>query len=180
MERPHWFIALIPDETIAEEVRTYKQYAARHFRAQRALRSPAHITLIPPFFCPLRFLGRMRKTLSDFVAAQKPFDLQLSGFDCFAPRVIFIDVADAPLLMELQRALARCWEQEMDWDPGDRRDFHPHMTIAFKDLTRSRFPEAWAYFREQEYARTFCVEGIWLLRHKDKQWQPFQFFSFGQ
>ncbi len=170
MKKQLCFIAVLPGEPIAAEVTRFKQYAADHFRSARALRSPPHITLIPPFWWPPADRGRLDGALADFCRDRLSFSVQLSGFDRFSPRVIFVAVQPNPALAKLQAALQDCLEKSLDLPARDRRPFHPHLTVAFKDLRRSVFPEAWRYFSEQAYERSFEVEELVLLRHREQAW----------
>ena len=44
-----YYIALLPPENIRQEVTALKEHAAEAFHSSKALNSPPHITLIPPF-----------------------------------------------------------------------------------------------------------------------------------
>ncbi|WP_080239338.1 2'-5' RNA ligase family protein [Spirosoma rigui] len=168
-----YFMALLPDPGIQAEVTRFKQAAQEHFGSSQALKSPAHITLIPPF----------RTDRTDFAAlqtvamAQNPFMVQLRHFDRFDNRVIFVDVVPASALLACQTRLADFCASQFAITP-DSRPFHPHMTVAFKDLRQAIFPDAWAYFSAQSYERTFTARGITLLVHTGQQWQVDQTFAF--
>lgn len=168
-----YFIALLPDQEIQNEVTEFKQAAQERFGTSQALRSPAHITLIPPF----------RTDRTDFsnlltvAAGQQPFTVQLRNFDRFGSRVIFVDVAPEPTLLDYQKVLADFCARHLDIVP-DSRPFHPHMTVAFKDLKRSVFPEAWDYFSAKSYERTFLARGVTLLIHTGQCWQVDKTFAF--
>lgn len=171
MKKQLFFIAVLPGEPIAAEVTRFKQYAADHFRSARALRSPPHITLIPPFWWAPADRDRLDRALGDFCRDRSPFSVRLSGFDCFSPRVIFVAVQPDQAFANLQAALQGYLQKSLDLPLRDRRPFHPHLTVAFKDLRRSVFPEAWDYFSEQSYERRFKVEELVLLRHREQAWE---------
>jgi 2'-5' RNA ligase len=168
-----YFMALLPDLGIQEEVTSFKQMAQERFGSSQALKSPAHITLVPPF----------RTDRSDFSVLQTvannqtPFTVQLRNFDRFGNRVIFVDVVPEPTLLGFQKVLANFCASQLDIAP-DSRPFHPHMTVAFKDISRSVFPEAWGYFAAQSYERTFTAQAITLLVHAGQRWQVDQTFGF--
>ena len=160
-----YFIAVVPDALIREEVTAFKEYARDHFQTKHALRSPPHITLIPPFWTSEA--ASLRKTLAEFTAnfPCRDFRVLLDGFQAFPPRVIFVRVVPDSLLKALQKDLQRFLWTSMRLKARSKYEFHPHMTVAFKDLKRSRFPEAWAYFSQLTYVREFHVTGLALLRH---------------
>ena len=168
-----YFMALLPDAAIQEEVTRFKQVAQERFGTRQALKSPAHITLVPPF--------RTDRTdfsiLQTVTAEQNPFAVPLQNFDRFGSRVIFVDVVPAPALLDFQKVLADFCASQLSIVP-DSRSFHPHMTVAFKDLSQSIFPEAWTYFSAQTYERTFTAQGVTLLFHTGQQWQIDQTFAF--
>lgn len=180
MNAPLFFIALLPDEGIQQEITRFKEYAARHFRSSRALRSPPHITLIPPFRWPEARAVELDAALESFVLKEQPFRLGLQNFNCFAPRVIFVDVERTTELQALQYRLETCLTEELGLEAKSRRDFNPHVTVAFKDLHRKVFPEAWAYFSRLNYERVVQVQALALLEHTGKRWEVRREFGFGE
>lgn len=175
-----FFIALLPPEDIQEEVTAFKQYVAAHFNSKHALRSPPHITLIPPFRWLSSERSKLIQFLEDFHFSTSSFELILQGFDCFAPRVIFVDVRPEALLEQLQEALKTAIASQLGIENRGPFGFHPHMTIAFRDLHQNLFPKAWQYFSEQSYHSTFSVQNLTLLRHQQKGWQVEGSFPFGE
>jgi 2'-5' RNA ligase len=169
--KPIWFIALLPPPPILAEVLAFKEYAAANFGSSRALRSPAHITLFPPFQMAKNELPALESELEIFSSRQTPFSIALDGFSSFPPRVIFVDVRPGTALNELQQALQAHLKEQRGMDYPGGHGFHPHMTVAFKDLRKSMFRPAWEYFQKIEYKREFPVEAIHLLRHDGKYWQ---------
>ena len=178
MAWPLFFIALLPDEEIRAEVTGFKTYAAEYFSSSRALRSPPHITLIPPFRWPEDKEEELCKALAAFASEEHPFSQGLVGFDCFSPRVIFVSVERTFELKSLQERLEQYLLAKLGLENNSRHDFNPHMTVAFKDLRRRIFPKAWAYFSEQEYKRRFQADAIHLLKHNGQRWELSYTFNF--
>jgi 2'-5' RNA ligase len=52
----------------------------------------------------------------------------------------------------------------------DNRPFHPHVTIATRDLYKKAFQEAWEIFSPKEYNAEWKIDSISLLRHNKKNW----------
>lgn len=175
-----YFIALLPPDKIREEVTAFKQYAATNFDSKHALRSPPHITLIPPFRWPQDQQARLLDFLTRFPYQTSPFGLSLRHFDCFAPRVIFVDVIAEPKLFQLQAELATALADELNIRHKGPHGFHPHLTIAFRDLKAEVFPKAWAYFSTQSYESFFEVNALALLRHTVAGWQLDQTFPLAR
>ena len=175
-----FFIAIVPDAQIQQEVTEFKQYLAEHFGASHALKSPPHITLFPPFKWPQDRVEALLAMLRDFAAPEARFEIMLKNFNAFAPSVIYVDVMPNELLQNFQQRLENQLEKEFDLK-NDRghHGFNPHMTIAHKDLKHGLFAEAWQYFSLQHYARTFEVENIALLQHNGRRWDIYKQFSLG-
>jgi len=166
------YIAIIADDETCSLVKALQQTAADNFDSSRALRSPPHITLEPPFKWNPKDLQALESQLQLFAAQQKPFSIRLRGFNKFPSRVIFLDVEDNQQLQRLQnnlkihlRAVFNLVSERPD------RPFRPHMTVAFKDLRKNRFSEAWEYFSRIEFHRVFDAEKITLLQHDGQRWQ---------
>ncbi|NET36288.1 MAG: 2'-5' RNA ligase family protein [Cyanothece sp. SIO1E1] len=166
-----FFIAVLPPMEIQQEVTEFKKEAAAQFDSRHALRSPPHITLIPPFRWPSSDQESLNRCLGEFRFDSSYFSICLKNFDCFAPRVIFVDVEAEPLLVQLQSQLAASIERDLGVKHKGPFGFHPHMTIAFRDLEQKTFPRAWEYFSQKEYQRSFAVQQLTLLVHRPSGWQ---------
>ena len=177
LETELWFIAILAPKAIQAEVTAFKQFAATHFGSQHALRTPPHLTLIPPFRWPRDHRPQLLNFLSSFHFQPATFRLTLRDFDCFAPRVIFVDLEEEPLLDQLQAHLAAAIGHQLGIRHHGPHGFHPHMTIAFRDLEQAIFPAAWAHFSTQSYLRSFEVNALTLLLHAKEGWEVIQTFS---
>lgn len=176
MQDQLFFIAVLPPLEIQEEVTAFKEYAERYFRSSHALRSPPHITLFPPFRWPASRREALSGILAGFAREEASFLLRLNDFACFRPRVIYVDILPSTELTGLHRRLSERLDRDLGLAQKGRRDFHPHMTVAFKDLRPSMFNKAWAHFSGIPYERYFRVTALALLRHVDRRWQVVQEF----
>ena len=177
MQDELFFIAVLPPLEIQEEVTAFKEYAERHFRSSHALRSPPHVTLFPPFRWPASRREDLFGILAGFAREEAPFLLTLKDFACFRPRVIYVDILPSKELTGLHRRLSERLGRDLGLAQKDRRDdFHPHMTVAFKDLRPPMFNKAWVHFSRIPYERNFRVTALALLRHVDRRWQVAQEF----
>ena len=172
------FIAIVAESDVFADIRAFQRHSARHFDSSRALRSPPHITLEPPFKWRDDELAVLESELALFGEHQSPIELQLDGFDRFASRVVFVDVVENPSLSALQAALKERLRSNLGLisDRPDRT-FRPHMTVAFKDLKRHRFAEAWAHFSNTPYQKTMSVNRFSLLQHDGQFWQQRKHFD---
>ncbi|WP_372975934.1 2'-5' RNA ligase family protein [Muriicola sp.] len=175
-----YLIALLPPEPLREHIRVLKEEMKDRFGSAHALKSPAHITLQPPFRLPSQEEGRLNAVLKRFAGSQGPFRVTLQGFDCFPPRVIFIRIEDhAPIIELVDRLRDHLTLQSLVETQGDDPPFHPHMTIATRDLKQPAFQRAWAQFKDRPFDASFEVHSIFLLRHKGQFWEIQGEFNFG-
>jgi 2'-5' RNA ligase len=172
-----YFIAIVPPEKILEKVEKLKSDLFEKHGLRGALRSPAHITLHRPF----EFKTEKEKELIGLLEKIKPaqtLSLELKNFGCFLPRVIYIDVAANSQLYEFQQHLATEVQRNLRIfnQTQDMRGFHPHMTIAFRDLKKPKFFELWAEFQKKEFSEKFTVSSFSLLKLANK-WEIMRDFN---
>lgn len=172
------FIALLPPPELRAAIRAFKEYAKIHFNSGWALRSPAHITLIPPFRMSEAEVEGLSSVLAAFARNQKPFEVHLNGFAAFPPRVIFVNPMPNPELERCQSALQASFEQFTGEALNLTYGFHPHVTVAFKDLSKAQFEPAWQYFSGQSFQAAFQVHSLSFLKHRDGEWHILNEFPF--
>lgn len=170
MSQQLYFLALIPPPEIEAEVNHFKSIASQKFGSSHALKSPAHITLIPPFWWQEARLEHIVVVLQQQLIRSKQFEIELNGFACFKPRVIYIDVMPNSDLSRQHLLLKELFKRQWSLEPERRTHYRPHMTVAFKDLSKSSFFRAWDYFRSQDYRRRFTVDSIYILVHLYGRW----------
>jgi 2'-5' RNA ligase len=166
------FIAIVTPDDINRQVKEYKNYMLQRFQCKVALKSPAHITLIPPFQMAVEEETGMQEILLPFAAAQHPFPVQLKNFAAFKPRVIYVTVLPSAPLNEVRTALETTLLQSNRFAiKKEERPFHPHVTIANRDLHKEDFPLAWQHFQQVNYEVTFTANALSLLRHNGQVWE---------
>jgi 2'-5' RNA ligase len=171
-----YFIAIIPPEPLYAEALALKQHVKNQYNSKAALNSPLHITLHMPFKWKESKEAELVSSLETFTAKQKPFELKLNNFGAFEPRVIFIDVRKDEALADLQKNLKRFSKTELNLFNADYKEFayHPHLTLAFRDLKKAEFYRAWEEFKDKKLEATFSVASIVLLKHNGKEWKEFR------
>ena len=50
-------------------------------------------------------------------------------------------------------------------------DYHPHITIGYKDIPAGIFKEAEALYLQKELNALFNVDGAYLWKHDGKKWE---------
>lgn len=179
MNNQLYFIALIPPEPIRSEIHKLKLEVKDKFGSSHSLNAPPHITLLSPFRLDEEMEDKLDSLLEVFAQGFEPFEVQLQDFSTFPPRVVFIDVVKSPELVNLQQKLeeiARSKSQMFAYNYHER-EYHPHVTLAFKDLSKSNFYDAWDEFKDREFDEKFMADHLYLLKHDGECWDVTQKFD---
>jgi len=178
--KQRFFIALVPPPDIQQHITLIKLYFAEHYNSRRALQSPPHVTLQPPFEWPAADVPQLEECLKVFAANRFPIPVTLSGFAAFAPRVIYVDVVKSPALLDIQKDLMSFVGENLGI--GDRvsqpRPFVPHMTVGFRDLSKQNFEAAWLEFKGRSIFFEFTAAALILLIHDGSRWNVGTEFLF--
>jgi 2'-5' RNA ligase len=175
-----YFIALLPPQDIQDYANQVKQYFADNYASRHAQKSPPHITLQPPFEWVDSKVDLLEDCLRDFARGRHTVPITLSGYGAFIPRVIYIDVVKSPELLTLQAELMAHLETNLGIidEVGKKRPFAPHMTVAFKDLTKQNFKAAWPEFENRDLHFEFTASFLTLLLHDGRRWNIKTEFPF--
>lgn len=177
-EKNLYFIAIVPPEEIRSEIQQFKENIFSKYGSKASLNSPPHITLHMPFDWKPQKEQMLLDKLQSFSSSIKPCPIKLRNFNCFEPRVIYVDVETNELLTESQNQLYKFCKRELNLFNAQYKElpFHPHITIAFRDLKKPMFYKAWEEYKMKLYAKSFIFGGLTLLKHDGKQWNVFQQF----
>ena len=174
-------IALLLPDSLSDQVKKEQRFIANTWGPKRALRTPPHITLIPPISVTDAEENSLLKSAEKISKEFCYFRLQLDGYAAFKPKVIFIHPEESPELNDLQAAWRRELLATMPYilDQYPERPYHPHLTLAHRDVTPEQFKKIWDHYAHQEYTASFKVDSFWILRHETNQWRPEKEFNFG-
>ena len=177
-----YFLALVPPEPIFSEVHQFKNYFKEKYNSKASLNSPPHITLHMPFLWKEKKETILLEKLKTHSSNQPPFDLHLQNYNAFAPRVIYIDVLPNESLIHFQKSLERFCKVEFQLFNANRLDqaYHPHLTLAFRDLKKEQFPLAWGEFESKKYDRSFTVKEMAVLKYVGTAWNVLSTFPLKQ
>ena len=175
-----FFIALLPPPDVQKYATEIKQHFANVYQSKAALKSPPHITLQPPFFWDINNLITLEKVLQKFVNNYSQIPIELDGFAAFKPRVIYINVTKTAKLLAVQKELNIWLESSLQIvdKKSKTRPFCPHLTVGFKDLSKTNFYRAWDEFKQKKVYFNFNVNQLTLLSHNGKQWEIQREFEF--
>lgn len=164
-----YFIAIIIPTPLFEEMEAIKNDLWQRYGLKGALRSPAHITLHRPFEWKEEREDQLIEALNRF-AFTDAFELRLNDFAFFEPRVVYAAVEQNEKLFELNARLKRYAARELGLlnEVNDERGFHPHVTVAFRDLKKPRFYELKPEFEKKQLQGSFNYSGFSLLKLENK------------
>ncbi len=165
-----YFVAVVLPPDLNEKVFIWKQYMFQQYKCAVGLKSPAHITIIPPFWMHPdkedEFISEV-----DLLSAQiQPFPIATNNFSAFKPRTLFIDVKENHDLINLKSKASNFFAGKEYKIKLENRPFYPHITIATRDLYKKDFYEAWPLFENKEFGEEWQAEGLSILRHNKKNW----------
>lgn len=173
-----FFIALLPPQEIQDYVTQIKQHFAECYASRAALKSPPHITLQPPFKWTAN-ISTLEEYLGTFASGRESVPVTLEGFAAFPPRVIYVNVLKTQELLTLQVDLMAQMEKLGIVDKVSKtRPYAPHMTVAFRDLTKQNFRAAWTQFQLEQLHFDFTANCLTLLQHDGRRWNVLKDFPF--
>jgi 2'-5' RNA ligase len=166
-----YFIAIVLPPSLNEKVLEYKNLMLEKYNCRVGLKSPAHITVVPPFWMEE---SKEQQLVNDIDLISKPFHpfaISTNNFSAFKPKTIFIATRPNEHLDELKKNADNFFKDNLLYKiKMDTRPFHPHITIATRDLFKKSFHEIWPWFEEKNFLEEWTVEGISILRHNKKNW----------
>jgi 2'-5' RNA ligase len=171
-DKDRYFIAIVPPSPLFDQALELKNYLRDQYQSKASLNSPPHITLHMPFEWKAEKESELVEALQQLSGSLKTVRIELKNFGCFPPRVIFIHITPSTDLGELQKHVRRFCKKELGLFNADYKDlpFHPHITVAFRDLKNQAFAEAWNEFKEKEFEGSFMASSITLLKFVEKKW----------
>lgn len=172
-----YFIAVVPPEPLLSEIQKIKMDIFEKYQTKGALRSPGHITLHMPFSFEKE--DKLINCLENF-KFQEPFTISLNQFACFEPRVVYIHVDEQARLNDLQKRLVQHVKQNLQLfnQSDDKRGFHPHVTVAFRDLKKQNFYVVWEEYKNKRFKAEFLCNSFCLLKHVNQRWEIYREFHF--
>src|SRR5688500_18213575 len=177
-----YFVAIVPPSPIYEEAFEQKVYFKTKYNSKASLNSPPHITLHMPFKFVEKNEDEIVSHLRIFAQENSSVTVKLNGFSSFPPRVIFINVEITCELERLQKNLERYFKRQLNIFNANYKElpFHPHVTLAFRDLKKPNYQKAWEEFVSKNYQATFLASTFALLKHSGSVWEVHKEFTLGQ
>lgn len=169
-----YFIALIPHRELREQITVLKQDFATRFNSKKALKVFPHITLKAPFKLSTNAHEELIRWFNDLHLLQGQFRIQLKNFGAFDNKrnpVVFVQPVVTKELQALRQQLIASFSSAFPalLHPVDR-EFHPHITIAYRDLSTVMFTKAWSEYQNKQFDASFEIDAIYLCQHDSKKW----------
>lgn|SRR5690606_18037277 len=173
-----YFIAIVPEGRVQEKATDIKLQLKEKFDLKYALKSPAHITLKMPFVWNEAKQDKLALQLALFFRGYSAFELLLQGIGSFGKRVLYIRVREDEKLQEMQKNLTQLCKTQLNLK-SELSDYayHPHMTLAFKDIKEPAFKEYLGYLRNQRFKDHVDVRDVALLKKENGRWKVCQRFD---
>ena len=162
-----YFIAVVPQEKLAEKAKQFSKDFADRFNSVKSYKNFPHITVIKPFNLDDSHEIFLVENFSEMKIKSPSFDLKLKGFGCFANRtnpVIFIKPENTADLQKLYDEV----HPQMNFHPIS--EFHPHLTVAYRDLTFDNYKKAWEEYQTKTFEDSFLADKVCLFKHDGKKW----------
>jgi 2'-5' RNA ligase len=169
--RDMYYVTLLCPLEIDEQIDSYKATMKTAFGCEVAAKSPAHITLINPFFLSEGKYKDLTEKLEAFESVIDDVHLEINGFNYFGNRVIFADVPSNDNLNALQEQLENYLKNSgFPFIKEAKKPFHGHVTIATRDLKEEDFDAAWAHFNGKPFNASFSTNAIHIMKLVDEKW----------
>lgn len=170
-----FFVAVMADRALAGQIEAFRAWARETLGCRSGQRTPPHVTLVPPFVLPLGSLDGLEAALSAAALAGIPFIARVEGFDSFGERTLFARVVPGPdwdaLRDRVYVAASDQGPELVTRFPHPRVPFHPHLTIANRDIPPGSARVALAELRARGLSAQMPVDHLALLRFEEGAWR---------
>ena len=175
-----YFLAIVPEGNFQNQVTELKNEIRDRFQAKFALKSPAHITVKMPFIYNEAKEEKLIEKLREFLDVYEPMAMSIEGVKTFGERVIYLGVNAGADFYKFQKDLITFCKRELNLiDELSDRNFHPHMTIAFKDIKKSQFQNILSFSSELGLTQVLKESQIVLLKKDEGRWVFRERLKFG-
>lgn len=173
------FIGILTPPDLTAAVEEARGWMKKSWGCRSGMKTPPHITLIPPFPQLPGTPEPEENDLTNFVRGlntelrdshRLPLEIALEGVGHFGPRTLFFSVKPTPALVNLQSAMeARIRER---WpDLLGKNTFHPHLTVANRDIPPEALAPSLEWLGKRAPSRQFPCSRVTLFLWKEEQWK---------
>ena len=165
-----FFFAIPLPEQLKSEIQVITEEISEKYQTRKALNSEPHITIIPPFWYPNTKTDTLKNVITHVSKFTWDFPIELDGYNTFPRNVLFIEVLMSEDLQLCHDQTYNCLPRDLFYKIKRYPSYHPHITIAFKDIGNNEFAEAKREYLPLEFSRIFNFESIALYKHNGRSW----------
>lgn len=168
------FIGVLLPEDITLTLEDCRRYMNEVYGCKSGHGTPIHVTLVPPF--------RLQEEYStaDLISAIEKevlpkgldFTAHIDNFDAFGDRTLFANVIAGDAWTKLRDKTVQAI---INTCPGctkkDKKPFHPHATVANRDIPTGIMTKALQVMNELNLAEDFPVDNITIFERKGNRWE---------
>lgn len=164
-----YFVAVEPQTELITKIREIQEDFALRFFSKKAANNFPHITLIPPFSHDEENEGEVIGHFQKTEINSDPFYVGLQRFGSFSHSknpVIYIKPQLSSELLQLHESFEKSMQRF-----SFVRNFNPHITVAYRDLTVENFQKAWTEYQHKDFCGEFLISTVGLYKHSARKWQ---------
>lgn len=169
-----YFFAIILPEELSEKITSIKLEISDKYDTVHALKLFPHITLKVPFEFNRELESQLIEGAENLSLNYPAFNLEFNGFGYFDKKhpVFFIRPEYNHGLNLLQKQIIDYMKSVFPFIiSGHDRNFNPHVSLAYRDLSPENFVRLKKEFEGQKFEAVCRVEDFHLLMHNRKQWE---------
>src|SRR6056297_3200475 len=117
---PLYFIGLLPDDRLSEEISNIKTQIRDSFGPKHALKLPPHITFQIPFNMPQEQEPVLEENLLNFSRNEEKFTVNLYNYGAFKPRVVYIGIKEPAAIKGLHDRLQETLKNSVGLDEREQ------------------------------------------------------------
>jgi 2'-5' RNA ligase len=175
-------VITVPPADVARQIDAFRRDVCRIGGSRAALAYPPHVTLRTGFLYPPRERETLLRELAGILGTWRPFpirtgDLMWDTYDAGVTKYfVGYEITKDQALVDLNRRLLSYGR----WRKSDRLNFHPHLTMAFDDLSFEGFQQVSRWLRDEPERAplgfTWICDNVGLYHRVGKLWEPYHVF----
>ena len=167
-----YLIAILPPPEVAQRIDDIRKECSEKYQVFKALKPPVHITLYKPVWIDSDRETLLIESMRSVRTQNRAFTVQIENFARFDKRVLYLKALTNPEIVVLQHQIAGVFrDQGFDKDAKTEQHYHPHFTLAYRDVTPEKFDEMWKEYQNRTFSENFAVDQFSILKHDGKKWQ---------
>ena len=166
-----YYVAIVCPDDLNIKIQAFKLWMQEKFGCKVALKSPAHITILPPFWYNSDEENILLQAISSFDSSMEEIKIHLHDFAHFSNRVLYINIEHNESLNRIRQETEHHFIQKLgDIIKKETRPYAPHITIANRDLKPGDFIKAWEHFALKKFEEFFSANKVSLLKLNEGKW----------